>query len=502
MPENTFKDELKAIFDDRAAFEKEEVGKYSFDKSPLWLFKKDEKNVGLGVVKPSRDRYQKELADLINLAKKYGKKIVIRGGGSGVLGAATPRIGNETVIIDMTDLDFFRINGEKTWVETGAGIIGSRLENSLNEIRRTLGHSPASLGISTPGGWVASRSSGQFSSNYGTIEDLVLSLEIVDAFGKISDIQENELQSFFRMEGTTGIITKVRMKIFPIDKNLFFRSYSFLTLNQSLEALRILFEARKTMEKEGVFLKAVRLYDFIDRFLVAKPHSPDKKEKNKSSLKRFLEKIILRYPDFLNRLAKDLEKIGLARPILIFVVSSLKKEKAEEWLNHLDNLFPPAGKKRKNDSIAKVWHENRFKLRYEKLEEKIKDGFVIDAFDCQPRDHKEIFKIYEAVKNAVKKYAIIGAHFGLDRKNYYIYFTFIGRGGLELYKKIWMRILAAAYKNRGYTAHHHGIGFLKAGKDNLSVKHAYGIKWLEEAEKRKRHLDPENIFNPGNIFNK
>ena len=43
----------------------------------------------------------------------------------------------------------------------------------------TLGHEPQSIDISSVGGWIATRATGQLSSFYGGIEDLVAGLEVV-----------------------------------------------------------------------------------------------------------------------------------------------------------------------------------------------------------------------------------------------------------------------------------------------------------------------------------
>ena len=47
------------------------------------------------------------------------------------------------------------------------------------------GHWPQSIELSTVGGWVATRASGQFSTGYGSIEDLLLDLEVVLPDGSV-----------------------------------------------------------------------------------------------------------------------------------------------------------------------------------------------------------------------------------------------------------------------------------------------------------------------------
>ena len=66
-----------------------------------------------------------------------------------------------------------------------AGMIGDRFEEALQERGYTMGHFPQSIDLSTVGGWVATRAAGQFSTRYGTIEDMLLGLEAVLADGRI-----------------------------------------------------------------------------------------------------------------------------------------------------------------------------------------------------------------------------------------------------------------------------------------------------------------------------
>ena len=57
--------------------------------------------------------------------------------------------------------------------------MGHVLESELNAHGFTLNHSPQSLDRSTVGGWVSTRASGQFSSRWGSIEDLCISVTAV-----------------------------------------------------------------------------------------------------------------------------------------------------------------------------------------------------------------------------------------------------------------------------------------------------------------------------------
>src|SRR5439155_968236 len=100
------------------------------------------------------------------------------GGASGVCGALAPKRGE--LVLDMGGLDrILEIDEVNLTCRVESGVNGMTLEKTLNEKGLTLGHYPSSLPGTTIGGLVSTRSSGQESSRYGSIEDMVLSLAVV-----------------------------------------------------------------------------------------------------------------------------------------------------------------------------------------------------------------------------------------------------------------------------------------------------------------------------------
>ena len=67
----------------------------------------------------------------------------------------------------------------------GAGLRGPAVERALGRHGLTLGHFPQSWEYATLGGWVATRSAGQASTGYGSIDKLVAGLRCVSPSGEI-----------------------------------------------------------------------------------------------------------------------------------------------------------------------------------------------------------------------------------------------------------------------------------------------------------------------------
>ena len=500
--QNNFLDSLeKIVGSENIILDIQQREELSKDKCTKNLF--EQKRPCAVVVKVSKDGYACSLLALIFLVRKYGQKIIVRGGGSGVCGALVPQKPLNTVMVDITSLnEIFEINRNQGFVVCGAGILGLQLEESVNEHDYTLGHSPASLAISTPGGWIATRSSGQFSSRYGTVEELVLGIEVFTGDGRALWTEKtDDLKNFFRMEGTNGIITKVKMKIFPRSRCKRFMTISLPNTKTALRIMEKLSLFRSDLEERKVFLSSLRLYDWLDFKIISKPHKKETGNKNKA--KFFFEKAMLRHPQIVNFLAKFLKK-----STMILMLESNEEVGLRFACRQIRNICWEKGTNKwwreENEEWSKNWYENRFKLGHDKVVEHAKEGIIVDTFDCSGNFEK-LPTIYQKVKKSVANLAILGAHFGMDRNTPYIYFTFAAisrneENKSDLHNKIWRKILDACRQNGGLTTHHHGIGLLKAGLDNSLVPFAYGHNWLEEAQKAKNKFDPDNTFNPSKII--
>ena len=95
--------------------------------------------------------------------------VIPYGGGTSVVGHINPEPNGRPVLtIDMTRMNKLLALDKQSQIATfGAGTIGPQVESQLAPLGYTLGHYPQSWELSTIGGWVASRSSGQQSMRYG-----------------------------------------------------------------------------------------------------------------------------------------------------------------------------------------------------------------------------------------------------------------------------------------------------------------------------------------------
>lgn len=192
--------------------------------------------------------------------------VVPWGGGTSVTGgvnAPTPT-GEDAPVVA---LDLERLSGLEHLDETsglatfGAGSFGPEIEAALEPADFTLGHFPQSWELSTLGGWIVTRSSGQESLGYGDIDAMVAGLDVVAPAGRLSlpalpstsagpDLREMILGS----EGRFGVVTRATMRVRRRPEELVVTGTLLPTWEAGLEAARELLQS-------GVPLDLLRLSD-------------------------------------------------------------------------------------------------------------------------------------------------------------------------------------------------------------------------------------------------
>src|SRR5258706_8095137 len=126
----------------------------------------------------ARPSGREQVAAILRWANGNGVRVTPMGGGSGVCGALSPETGE--LVLDMGAFDrILDVDQTNLTCRCESGVNGLILEKHLNERGLTLGHFPSSLPGTTLGGLIATRSSGQESSRYGSIEDMVMGLAAV-----------------------------------------------------------------------------------------------------------------------------------------------------------------------------------------------------------------------------------------------------------------------------------------------------------------------------------
>ena len=174
-------------------------------------------------------RTAEETEKIIALCARNRTPVYAYGGGSSVTLGLQPKEGGVCLVMTthMNRLVNFSETNQTITVEPG--MTGPQLEHLLNNApdtlgatrRYTCGHFPQSFEFSSVGGWIAALGSGQQSSYYGDMDDLVVSQAYVTPAGafethaypaaatgpKVNDMMKGS-------EGVFGVLVRATLKIF------------------------------------------------------------------------------------------------------------------------------------------------------------------------------------------------------------------------------------------------------------------------------------------------
>ena len=153
-----------------------------------------------------------QISQILKLANKQKIPVIPYGEGSGVVGAAIPVYGG--IMVDMKRMTkIIEVNKQDLTVTVQSGANGKWLERELAKKGFLIGHVPQSFHTSTVGGWIAHRAAGQFSTKYGKIEDIVLSMRVVLPDGNIAFGQPKTVDNGYRLQRGCIKTTKIGCKL-------------------------------------------------------------------------------------------------------------------------------------------------------------------------------------------------------------------------------------------------------------------------------------------------
>lgn len=193
------------------------------------------------------------LHTLIQYAQANGAVLIPYGGGTSVVGGINPEPdGPAALTVDLSQLNqLLQLNKTAQLATFGAGISGPDLEAQLNPQGYTLGHFPQSFELSTLGGWIATRSSGQQSLYYGRIEDTFAGGRLITPAGVLemppfpaSAAGPDWRHLVLGSEGRLGIISQATVRITPLPEAESFLGIFFPTWEQGVAAVKELAQAQ------------------------------------------------------------------------------------------------------------------------------------------------------------------------------------------------------------------------------------------------------------------
>jgi alkyldihydroxyacetonephosphate synthase len=187
---------------------------------------------------------------LLDLCARSRVAVVPFGGGTSVVGGVSPLRGEQQGVIA---LDTSRMGGlmsldrASMTVQVGAGMRAAELERRLAEEGLTLGHFPQSYEYVSLGGCAATRSSGQSSTGYGSIEEMVLGMRFAAPAGDIqlqaqpASAAGPELRRLLvGSEGALGVISELSLRVRSAPQERVYEGVFFDGFAAGVEVMRVL----------------------------------------------------------------------------------------------------------------------------------------------------------------------------------------------------------------------------------------------------------------------
>ena len=202
----------------------------------------------------------KEVSKLLRFAQTHQVPVVPYGGGTGVMGAATPSEG--CIVLNLQRMNsILSVSTEDMTAHVQAGVVLEDAAAALAGAGLVLGHDPWSLPIATVGGAISTNGVGYTAAKYGSMGEQVLGLEVVLADGEVVRTRSVPMASsgpsldhlFIGSEGTLGVITEASVRCFPWPEKRVLRAMEFPDFAAGFRAVAAMYaqDVRPTMVDYG-----------------------------------------------------------------------------------------------------------------------------------------------------------------------------------------------------------------------------------------------------------
>ncbi len=459
-------DQLRQIVGERYVLfgDAEKLEPYSHDEIP------DPKYAAMPevVVRPESTD---QIAAILKLASRERIPVTPRGAGSGLSGGAVPLAGGIVLLVDRMNR-ILEIDPENMMVVVQPGVVTAEINQALAEYDLFYAGYPMSLETCYIGGNVAENAGGGKAVKYGVTGRYVTGLEVVTPAGEvvrlggklIKDVTGyNMIGLMIGSEGTLGVFTEITLKLMPMPK----ANVDLLVLFESAD--QAIASVPRIMTQGGIIPTAI---EFMDRTSV--------------------------------------------RAACEYLNESIPYEQAGAML--LITVDGP--------------DESQVQREYEMIGEQCLDAGAIEVYVADNSTTSE--RIWKVRKNIAEAFAVVSVHQGNEdlvvpmaaipklvagmedlSTRYGVSIPAYGHAGdgnlhtrivknpewsMERWDETFPKILDELYTLTanlgGRISGEHGIGHKRKAYMGMFVSPEY----IEMLRSVKRAMDPQNILNPGKIF--
>ncbi len=403
-----------------------------------------------------------DVSVILSYANEKGIPVYPRGAGSGLTGGAAPLEGGIVVSTEKMNR-ILEIDEDNLGVLTEPGVVTYDLQKEVEKRGLFYPPDPSSYKYSTIGGNIAENAGGPRCVKYGVTKDYVMQLEVVFADGTVSKVGSKAVKSvagynlkdlIVGSEGTLAFITKAYLKLIPKPEAVRTAMAIFPKVEQAAQAVADMFKAK-------VIPTAC---EFLDKNSIVA--------------------------------VENYAKIGLptyAEGLLVIEVDGYEAV-VDELINRAVQVCKKAGAteiRTASDESEReaIWMARRavspaiVQLKPKKINEDV----------VVPRSR--IPDLIKGVYEIAKKYDLMVVNFGhAGDGNIHVNFMYEPHEEEKVHRAV-REVFEFTISLEGSISGEHGIGWMKKEFLPLEVGKA-----LEKMKAVKRALDPNNILNPGKIF--
>ncbi len=422
-------------------------------------------------------RNTEDVINVLKVCNKYKISVVPQGGRTSLCGGTIPNVNGEEVLLSTDKMNkIVEFNKDNFYMIVQSGCTLHDIKNKASNLKRFFPLSLPSETACTIGGNISTNAGGSSVLKYGMTKDLIEGLEVVLPNGEVLNTIKyikKDNRGFdakylhIGSEGTLGIITKVKIKLFP-----------------EIHSKSMAIVAAKDIRNVINFLNLAKdfCYDYLSAFEI-------NTQVGLNLIKKFYPSIPIpfknKYEWYIIIELSSSDKLNLEQKIDNIMTEAIKK-----------NIIVDAIKPQNIKQYQDIWKTRELLSEAQKLEGKsIKHDISIP-----------INKISTFLKISKKNLVDF-------KKSNILSFGHLADGNLhyniikpkdmteekfyKLRKKVNKNIFDLVHSLGGSFSAEHGIGIIKK---NEFKKYASNGEFMIK-KNLKNLLDPNNIMNPGKVFN-
>jgi len=410
---------------------------------------------------------EKEITQILKLASKENFIVVPRGAGSGMTGGAVPVKGGLVMVTSRMN-KIFKIDADNFLIRVQPGVIVSDIHKTVEKKGLFYPPDPASSSVCTIGGNIGECAGGPRAVKYGVTRDYVLGLRAVLPSGEViqtgvataKGVAGYDLTRLLvGSEGTLAVVTEITLKLLP-------KPESIKTMAVFFDSVQ---KAAKTVSgimRETVIPRCVEYLDEACLDLVKDSLSFDLPESIKALL-------IIELDGDVNSVEKDAKNIKA----LCFSYDALDVLIAKNQIE-----------------AQKLWDARKAlsPILYKIASNKINEDIVV-PIDKIP----DLVQVTQQLEKTSGLKVVSFGHAGDGNIHCNIMYNKADESEFKRAKKAVDELFNSTLNLGGTITGEHGVGLTKI----KYLVQEVGATQIELMKGIKKVFDPQNILNPGKIFN-